>query len=714
MAQLGSFSNGGLGFGMAVTLHDEFTDVANQIDRSMEQLDATADAMARGVEKSLSMITKGFKAFALGSALLAPFVANLGNYSDLQESISKSIQVFGSEVDTVNDFVYSQADAMGQSRQQAFEAIGTFGNLLTSLGLGRDVAADYSITLNKLASDLASFNNTSVDDAVIALRSGMTGELEALKKFGVAINAEMIKQEAVAMGLSKNISDRLEPVIKMQAIYSLIMKQTTNAQGDFIRTSGGYANSLRILEARWTNFKTLLGGTLMPLATMFINVFSRALKAAESFLSSPIGKAIMTLVAGLGLVLATGGAVLILTGTLRLGLLKLAGVFGAAAKQSIVLAIANRGLAGGLRATARAAWAAITPLLPYIAIAAAVIAPIALMVLTIRKATSAFNEMEGPATGFLGFMQKLGGYIAVIREVWSSWSSLTKTFTLTEGLRSKLESLGILEFALNLATWVVRIKEFFSGIGQGISEAWGMIKEAFNALRPIFTVALNFLDKLGFSIGANTSSIDKWREAGRIAGIIIVGILGAVAIAFAAMAVSAVISMLPIIAVIALIGLAIWGVLKVAEKWNEWWDSLKDWGSRMWEAGKNIVKNLWDGMKSMMADFVSWIEDKITSIPIIGDLYEAGKFLGQGAAFLGGEVFSAVTGADNPIAAPEIPDIGVKEAQFNGNNAAARVVNNNNVTVQPAPVQINNKIDLDGQVLYENVKERASFDNDRN
>ena len=178
--------------------------------------------------------------------------------SDLEEAFTKAQQVFGDATDEVVKFTDTSVTDLGLSRQAALEAVGTFGNLATSFGIGQGKAAEMSTTLTTLAADLASFNNTSVEDAINALRSGLSGETEPLKRYGIVLQDTRLRAEALAMGLEVT-KGALDPLTKSQAAYSLILKDSKNAQGDFARTSDGLANTQRILTAAVDDAKAEVG-----------------------------------------------------------------------------------------------------------------------------------------------------------------------------------------------------------------------------------------------------------------------------------------------------------------------------------------------------------------------------------------------------------------------------------------------------------------------
>lgn len=186
--------------------------------------------------------------------------------SNLAEATNKVNVVFGESAKAVLEFGASSSKSMGQANSQALEAAGTFGNLMVSMGFAEGQAADMSMQMVRLASDLASFNNTGIDEALTALRSGLVGETEPMKRFGVAMNQASLEAKALAMGIWDG-NGALNAQQKMMAAYELIMADTTTAQGDFINTSDGMANSLKIASAEWENAKAAMGEEFMPIIT---------------------------------------------------------------------------------------------------------------------------------------------------------------------------------------------------------------------------------------------------------------------------------------------------------------------------------------------------------------------------------------------------------------------------------------------------------------
>ena len=224
-----------------------------------------------GLGSAFSLLTNPITLSVAGLAAFSGIAKeSIGMASDLNETVSKIGIVFGEQADPVLDFGKNAASSLGMSENAALSAAGVYGNLFRSMEMGEDVSAKMSVGLVKLAGDLASFNN--MDPTVVAdkLRAMLSGETEPGKSLGININEVIIKERALELALWDG-KGALDANAKSQAIYSLIMEQTTLAQGDFARTSSGLANQQRILKAETDNLKAALGQRLLPIT---INVTS--------------------------------------------------------------------------------------------------------------------------------------------------------------------------------------------------------------------------------------------------------------------------------------------------------------------------------------------------------------------------------------------------------------------------------------------------------
>lgn len=194
--------------------------------------------------------------------------------SDLNEVMAKTDVIFGNAAEMVKGYAGEFATAFGQSKKATLEAASTFGTFGKAAGLTGNELAGFSVGLAALASDLASFSNTSPEQAAEALGAALRGESEPIRSYGVLLDDATLKAKAFEMGLYDG-KGALTQQAKILAAQAAIYEQTGDAQGDFARTSGGLANQQRILAARFENLKASLGQALLPIALKIATAFGR-------------------------------------------------------------------------------------------------------------------------------------------------------------------------------------------------------------------------------------------------------------------------------------------------------------------------------------------------------------------------------------------------------------------------------------------------------
>jgi hypothetical protein len=201
--------------------------------------------------------------------------------SNLNEQTAKTEVVFGRAAKGVEDWSKTTSSAMGLASDQALATASSFGALLTPIGITGQAAAAQSVKLTKLGADLASFYNTSVSDALDAIKSGLVGEVEPLRRYGVLLSETRVQQEAL-VETGKTHASSLTASEKLLARQALIYRDTAKAQGDFTRTSGGFANQTRILGANLRQFEIILGQALIPTLTDLITKTNEWLSKSEN------------------------------------------------------------------------------------------------------------------------------------------------------------------------------------------------------------------------------------------------------------------------------------------------------------------------------------------------------------------------------------------------------------------------------------------------
>jgi hypothetical protein len=282
--------------------------MASRIAEAYVQIVPRIDGVAAGISGQLSTqmatagtvggtsFATGFKsmvgpaliaATAVAAAALGKLLVNsVGAASDFSEAGAAVNEVFGEASDTIRKFAAGAATNLGQTQTQVLDAAKQFGIYGQAAGLAGEANAAFSTDLITLATDLASFNNTSVDEAILALGSGLRGESEPLRRYGVLLNDAELKAQALEMGIYSG-NGALTAQQKILAANASIFAQTATQQGDFERTSEGLANQQRILAAQFGNIKILLGDFLLPLFTSAAQLLtSTVMPAFSNFLIS--------------------------------------------------------------------------------------------------------------------------------------------------------------------------------------------------------------------------------------------------------------------------------------------------------------------------------------------------------------------------------------------------------------------------------------------
>jgi phage-related protein len=257
--------------------------IGSNIARELAPVEGHASQAGDKAGRSFgTKFASGFKAIGVGTAIVGGLALAgavtfgkqaLDAASDLNESVSKVNVVFGQNANEIMGWSSTAAQGLGMSQQKALEAAGTFGNLFSAMKIGQPAAVEMSKGIIGLSADLASFNNANPEDVLIALKAGLVGETEPLRRFGINLNAARIEAKAMEMGLAATKGE-LTSGAKAQAAYALIMEDSTLAQGDFARTSDGLANKQRIAAAQFEDMTAKIGNALLPAMTALMGFIS--------------------------------------------------------------------------------------------------------------------------------------------------------------------------------------------------------------------------------------------------------------------------------------------------------------------------------------------------------------------------------------------------------------------------------------------------------
>jgi hypothetical protein len=226
-----------------------------------------ANAQFAKLQTSIGSLGRNFAiagtAIVAGTALLGRAVKSASNFEAEFEGVN---QVFGEAAKSVQAFAEQAAQSAGLSATEALQASKTFGLFATGAGLGAEEAAKFSTTMVQLAGDLGSFNDVPTAEALAAIQSGLMGQSEPLRRFGVFLDDARLKQEALNMGIYDGTGP-LSTQQKMMASYSAILAQTTVQQGDFVKYQDTLGNQLKTISTEFDNLTKDIGLMLIPAIT---------------------------------------------------------------------------------------------------------------------------------------------------------------------------------------------------------------------------------------------------------------------------------------------------------------------------------------------------------------------------------------------------------------------------------------------------------------
>lgn len=248
-------------------------------EKAVKEVDSKVEASQRASVKNLSKLGNKLT-LGLTVPLAAGAAAALNYASDLEETLSKVDVVFGGNADSIKNWASTAVEQMGLAEETAMSAAATYGNMATGMGLTANQGAEMAKSLTQLSADLASFNNTSQETAQIALNSIFTGETETLKQYGIVMTETNLEQFAMQQGLEKNIK-QMSQAEKVQLRYNYVLANTTNAQGDFARTSDSVANQTRMAKEQLKQAAAALGQNLVPAAASALKVLNNILSGFQ-------------------------------------------------------------------------------------------------------------------------------------------------------------------------------------------------------------------------------------------------------------------------------------------------------------------------------------------------------------------------------------------------------------------------------------------------
>lgn len=215
--------------------------------------------------------------------------------SDLQEVQNVVDVTFGSMSKEINDWSKTALTQFGLSELSAKKYASTMGAMLKSSGISGTAMKDMAKGIAELTADMASFYNLDSEEAFAKIRSGLSGETEPLKQLGINMSVANIQAYALSQGIKKSYS-AMTQAEQTVLRYNYLMSVTSDAQGDFARTSGSWANQTRLLSEQWRSFQATLGSAFISLLTPVLQVLNNLISKLQ--IAAQYFKAFVELITG--------------------------------------------------------------------------------------------------------------------------------------------------------------------------------------------------------------------------------------------------------------------------------------------------------------------------------------------------------------------------------------------------------------------------------
>tara|TARA_R100001510_G_scaffold54389_1_gene57040 strand:+ start:858 stop:2900 length:2043 start_codon:yes stop_codon:yes gene_type:complete len=269
---------------LVVKIRGDLSDITKKLKQLEQSTTKTTEKVGTNFRKIASVAKLAIGAVVVQQ--LARGASSLVNFaSHVEEMQAKSSVVFGRFTAQVRSELSKFGEEVGRSTFQLEEMASQIQDTFVPMGFARGEAANLSVELAKLATDVASFNNASDVETMRAFQSALVGNHETVRRFGVVITEATLTQELMRMGINKLSKDATNQE-KVQARLNLLLAGTTDAQGDAARTADSFANQMKGLGAALSNLGVAVMTPLLPQLAEFVGSIKAAVVSVREFLFS--------------------------------------------------------------------------------------------------------------------------------------------------------------------------------------------------------------------------------------------------------------------------------------------------------------------------------------------------------------------------------------------------------------------------------------------
>lgn len=484
MAAFGTYSNGGLGFGLAFTLEDGFSNVASQIQSKMAQFDVGVQRLADRVNSAMGRVQSGIALIATGVALAAPLGYGVKIAGEFEQARLGLETFLGSAQQATVVFENIKQDAA--RTPFGIEPLLNVNQSLISVGLSADRARRDTLGL---ANAVAASGRGNAELARMAwnlqdiYNKGAANAVD-LKQFGTAgINIYRVISDATGLSIEK--------VKELTVSYDLLTYSLNKAAeqgglygGAMERLAQSINGKLEQISDKFKYMAASLGEAIMPIVHKVFDFLIVGLDRLTAFMDTDIGKMIAQVVA------------------LSVAFVSLA-VIGA-----------------GLSIVFIALSQAVLPLLGTILLYTWPIVALGVAFIGLNTAVNMFDksvkEAQVPAQGFEGWLERIGGRIRVIQQMWSN-VDLTKNVTYVDSdVYRQMKASGMEQFMSDASTWIIRLKIAWVEFKADVMIVWETVGQIWANMSTVFNELNSWITKVNTSLGIGETSLDTWKNIGKV------------------------------------------------------------------------------------------------------------------------------------------------------------------------------------------------------
>jgi hypothetical protein len=267
---------------MAFKLASAFVDISTRMGGLSSGLRAARGLIGSVLGGVTGMIGRlGAMAAGVGTLLGGISLAAAVHAGAAQEELDSMFEaVFQSGTEDAKKFADELGKSIGRGVGDLMEQMAGFQDLFVPLGFARDDAKELSKQLVTLVQDVSSFKNANPADVARDFNSALVGNAETVRKYGIVITQAALDNELLAMGIAKGVKGATEQE-KVQARLNMIMKGTTDAQGDAVRTAGSFTNRLRGLQGVIKDTLGIIGSGFLPALGTIASVATESIRSIQ-------------------------------------------------------------------------------------------------------------------------------------------------------------------------------------------------------------------------------------------------------------------------------------------------------------------------------------------------------------------------------------------------------------------------------------------------